>query len=306
MEKIRIKDFKLILKNSFNTVFNVLIYILLFETIYKGAIYLLFKPFINFIISLFIRAGGYQILVNGDISSFFFSLWGILMILVLLTLSVIIVYYEFLVLLLLVDKGKNKEAINLTLLMKEAFFHMKKVFGKVQLGLGLYILVLVPLLNIGFKSSFMPSLSIPDFIVDELEKYKGGAILVTALLLFLIYLFAKLFIVLPIMAFADKNFREAASLSYKTTKGQGVKIGLFIVLATIFWGLLGVLPLLIFENSNLFLFKLLTLLSNIILMVFTLLASPFILSVSYESYEIYVSKGLLEKTDVFKKQTLVG
>ncbi|MCB5288322.1 MAG: glycerophosphoryl diester phosphodiesterase membrane domain-containing protein [Candidatus Cloacimonetes bacterium] len=63
--------------------------------------------------SLFIRAGGYEILVNGEIAKFLLSFTGILMILIVLTLSVVLIYYEFSVILLILDNSKKKEKIKL-------------------------------------------------------------------------------------------------------------------------------------------------------------------------------------------------
>ena len=79
---IKTKD---ILKKSFLSVYEVSLYLLVFELIYKGLILVLFKPILNIIVSLFIRAGGYEILVNGEIAKFLLSFTGILMILLVLT-----------------------------------------------------------------------------------------------------------------------------------------------------------------------------------------------------------------------------
>ena len=81
--------------------------------IYKGLILILFKPILNIIISLFIRASGYEILINGEISQFLLSFTGILMVMVVMTVSVILIYYEFSVILLILDRNNKKERIKL-------------------------------------------------------------------------------------------------------------------------------------------------------------------------------------------------
>ena len=68
-----------------------------------------------------------------------------------------------------------------------------------SIGIALYILVLIPFLNVGIQSSLMPTLSIPDFITGEIDKYPGTEYLVLIVILALVFLFAKLFVVLPVM-----------------------------------------------------------------------------------------------------------
>src|SRR5690625_7290823 len=99
----KILNTKIILKDSFEMVYKAAIYLLLFELIYKGLILILFRPIINIIISLSIRARGYEDLVNEEASQFLLSFTGILMVLVVMIISVILVYYKFSVILLLLD-----------------------------------------------------------------------------------------------------------------------------------------------------------------------------------------------------------
>ncbi len=293
MYKVKLADVKNMMKDSMKSTFHIGIYILLFEVFYKGIIYILFRPLLNLISSFFIQAGGYEILINGDIKNFFFSFWGILMVLVLTLLAILIIYYEFTVLLILIDRSKKKKEIKLNLVMKEAVTHTDRVFEKIQVGLGIYMLVLIPILNLGFSSSLLPSLAVPAFIIDELEKWHGGVFLILLGIIVLIYIFAKLFLVLPIMVFSNKDFKDSAKISFRTMKGQGIRISGVIILATLIWGSIGSLPVLLFENSSSVIFQILSLISSIVLLIFTLLASPFILTMSYEIYNFYVEKGAI-------------
>src|SRR5699024_12275441 len=116
--------------------------------------------------------------------------------------------------------------INLLEITEKSLIKLKNVIKNRHIGLALYILVLIPILNIGIQSSLLPTLSIPDFITGEVAKYPGSEILFILLGVGLIYLFAKLFITLPIMTFGNKSFREASKLSFKTIKGEGFQIAL--------------------------------------------------------------------------------
>ena len=300
MEK-RILNIKNILKNSLGMIYEAGIYLLLFEIVYKGLIFILFKPALNSIISLFIRAGGYQILVNGEISQFLLSFTGILMIIIVMIISVVIVYYEFAVILLILDSSKKKEKIKLLKITEKALIKSKNVIKNKHIGISLYILVLIPILNIGIQSSLLPTISIPDFITGELDKYPGSEILLVGVGIALVFLFAKLFIVLPIMIFSDKSFKEASKMSFKTIEDEGFQIAFLIIGGMLVWLALTYLPFMILENTEFILLRILRGASNISMSIFTLLISPFILSISLETYNTYVKYGDINRSAIYEE-----
>ena len=291
------KNNKLSIKNiiidSFKMIYDVGIYLLLFEVIYKGLILILFKPVLNIIMSLFIRAGGYEVLVNGDISRFLFSFSGVLMVLIVMVTSVVLVYYEFTVILLILEQSKKKQQIKLLEITEQALIKLQSVIQIKHVGLALYILVLIPILNVGIQSALVPTLSIPDFIIGELAKYPGSEYLFMLLAFLLLTLFAKLFLVLPIMILEQKSFNEASKTSFKVIKGEGFQIALIIFVGLGLWLALSNLPFMLLENVQFILLRILRWLSNISMTVFTLLISPFILAISLGVYYDYIRIGQL-------------
>lgn len=290
-----------ILKNALIMIYKTGIYLLLFELVYKGLITIIFKPILNSIVSLFIRAGGYDILVNGEISQFLLSFTGLIMIVVVMTVSIAIVYYEFTVILLILDRSRKREEIKLLKITENALLKLKNVIKNGGVGIALYILVLIPFVNIGVQSSLVPTLSIPDFIIGEVSKYRGSEVLFFVLGFVLVYLFAKLFIVLPIMIFSDKSFKDAAVMSFRRIKGESLQIAFLIILGMLIWISLTYLPFMILENTEFLLLRILRGASNISMTVFTLLISPFILAISLETYNSYVELGSLEKCKFYEK-----
>lgn len=288
-------DSKSILKKSFKIIYDSALYLLLFEILYKGLILIFFKPIINIIIFLFIRAGGYEILVNGEISQFLLSFTGIFMIIVVTSLAVVLVYYEFSVILLILDSSKKKEEIKLLFITERALLKLKNVIQSKNIGLAMYILLLIPILNIEIQSSLLPVLSIPDFITGEIAKYPGSGVLFFVLSFALMYLFAKLFLVLPLMVFSDRSFKEASKISFETIKGEVFKIALLIITGMIVWLILTYLPFMIVENVQFILRRLLRALSSASLSIFTLLISPFILSISFGIYSSYLELGYFNR-----------
>ncbi len=297
MEK-RILDKKSILKNSLIMIYKSSIYLLLFELIYKGIITILIKPILNSIVSLFIRAGGYDILVNGEISQFLLSFTGLVMIVIVMMISIVIVYYEFTVILFILDMSRKKDEIKLLQITENALLKLKNVVKYDHIGISLYILVLIPFLNIGIQSSLVPTLSIPEFITGELSKYPGSGVLFVLLGFVLVFIFAKLFIALPVMIFSDKNFNESARISFKTITDEGFQIALLIISGMLIWLAVTYLPFMIFENTEFILLRMMRFISNISMTIFTLLISPFILSISLETYNAYVEFGDIEREEI--------
>ena len=140
-------------------------------------------------------------------------------------------------------------------------------------------------------------MSIPDFIIGEVAKYPGSEILFILLGLCLVFLFAKLFIVLPIMLFSNKSFKEASRLSFKVIKGEGFQIAFLIIVGMLIWIGLTHLPFMLLENTQFILLRFLRGASNISMTIFTLLISPFILSISLETYNDYINFGDLKREE---------
>ena len=291
-------NIKNILMDSFRNIYDVGVYLLLFELVYKGLILILFKPVLNVIVSLFIRAGGYEVLVNGDISRFLFSFSGVLMVLVVMVTSVVLVYYEFTVIILILEQSKKKQEIKLLELTQEALLKLQNVIQIKQMGLALYILILIPILNIGIQSALVPTLSIPDFIIGELAKYPGSEYLFIFLGLILLSLFAKLFIVLPVMILENKSFNEASKKSFRVIKGEGFQIAFTIFIGLALWLLLSDLPFMLLENVQFIVLRILRWFSNISMTLFTLLISPFILAISLSVYYDYIRIGQLSVGEI--------
>ena len=78
----------------------------------------------------------------------------------------------------------------------------------------------------------------------------------------MVYLFAKLFIVLPIMIFSEKSFKEASKISFKTIKGEGFQIAFLIIVGMLTWIMLTYLPFMVLKNVQFILLRVLRGVSN--------------------------------------------
>ncbi|OLS02698.1 glycerophosphodiester phosphodiesterase family protein [Tissierella creatinophila] len=300
MEK-RVLNEKRILNNSLRMIYDTFIYLVLFEVIYKGVILVIFKPIIEIIVSLFNKDGSYMFLVNEDITRFLLRSTGYLMIVVLMIISIILVYYELSVILLILDSGKKKEKIKLLQITETALLKLKDVIKNKNIGLVLYILILIPIFNIGMQTSLYPIFSFPHWIIKKISKFPGSEILSILLGIGLIYLFTKLFIVLPIMIFSNKSFKEASKISFKTVKNEQFKIAFLMMIVMLIWLILTYPPFMILEILQSMLPLIIRSASNISITIFTLFIAPFILAISLENYNLHVRSGDLDREEVYEK-----
>ncbi len=275
--------------------------LLAFELFYKLLVILIFKPLIGLTINLSSRLAGYSVLLNKDIFNFLMSLWGALALLIILSISVFVVYYEFSVILILLSQARRGSKPDLVLAMKAGLVPLGRVYTRGFLGLSLYILALIPLVNIGLKSSLLPEINIPNFITGEIEKYPGGALALVLGAIFLLYLFSKLFLVLPIMVFEAKNFKYARAKSKSLTKKNRLRLGGLTILLSFLWLNILYIPIGFIDSFSSSLARFIRPFTELSLFVFSLLVSPLTLSLiftSYMEYNEYLSIDELYKSSI--------
>ena len=299
--KNKVSRQKNILKDSFKTIYKASIYLLLFEIIYKSLLLILFKPIRTPIISLFVKSKTQEVLFNEEAASFLLSATGVIFTIVLIAIFIIFIYYEFTIILLVLNSIKNKEKISLLKINKKALLKVKDTIKNKSIGLALYILALIPILNMGLVLSILPTLSMADLIPGKSYSFLGISILLFTAGLVIIYLFVKLFIVLPIIILGDKTFKEALQISFKTIRGENFK-SIFFLLSGVFIFLIIIrLPFNTLDNLNFRLLSTLRSISNVSMTIFTLSITPILLSISFETFSSYNKLGYLSKEEIDKK-----
>lgn len=219
-------------KTLFAAVRTVLPILILFEVLYRAVTILLVKPLLTGFLQLMLNISGFQLALNDDILGFFLTVPGIVAAVVLIVVSALFIYFEFAVVIILCYCGISGHDVTLRGAMGRALRSLKLLRSPSLIGFSPYALLLLPVANLGYSSSLMPSLVIPNFITGELAKMNGGPFLV-----FLIY--AALFIVffctiftVPIMVLREVNFGKAWGESFKLLKTAGLRLlggyGLFL------------------------------------------------------------------------------
>lgn len=243
--------------------------LLLFGFSYQLAVALLFKPAIRFILGFSMRAKGYPVLINVEITDFFRSITGLLVGFVVAVIAAIAAYYEFSSILYILKIGEQKYQENQSLLfsLEKAFFSLEALQSTDIIGFFFYALLFLPLLGLGISSSILPSIDIPRFITGELEKHIWGIPALLAVIVLGVYLFVRLFFVLPIMAFEKESFFGAAAKSFRYTRKNVFRIFALIVLSMLLSAAIVGIPFFLFMQLRgiLFLpFKIISLLLTVL------------------------------------------
>ncbi len=205
---------------------------LIFETIYKLLAMVVFIPMISMIFNGLLSIAGFKAITNNELLRFGFSRYGFLTVLILLPIAIILIFLEFSMLIIISyysNKGKR-------VLIGDAFIkslgYLPSIFKYGILGIATYLLLLVPLLNIGIGSTLLPSIEIPNFISGELFKTTTGIISYTIVFAIIIYLNIRWIYSLHIIVLeGNNNFRAAAKKSSKMVKGNYFKIALRVLVS---------------------------------------------------------------------------
>ncbi len=97
------------------------------------------------------------------------------------------IFYELGYYFLLVEFQKSKKEYNIYEIIKKLNSKWKKFFGFSSLFIVIYFILLLPLASFGLQTELTESFKIPNFVVDELLKTTGGAILYFSVIALIVY-----------------------------------------------------------------------------------------------------------------------
>ncbi len=121
---------------------------------------------------------------------------------------------------------------------------IKSLLGPQLIWVSIYLLLTIPLANLGLRSSILEHLKIPVFISGELTKTVFGKIGYSTLLLLICYLNLRLIYFLPLTILTDYNAKEALLESWKLSRGKRQwRLLSKIILTSLFISVIGTVAL---------------------------------------------------------------
>ncbi len=273
-----------------------------FEIIYKLSTSIIFIPLFLSIFKLITKVSGYTYLTFENIFNFLLNPLTLIFLLFLILIMTFYTIIDISTIIIILDSSYAQKKITI----KEAFIlSLKKsiqVFKPQNILLSFLIMFLIPFLHLGISSSFISTISIPEFILDFIMNNNFLLAIYIILVILLCYLLFKWLYAIHYYVLEDCDFKEARKKSTNLSKKNKFKDFLSIVITEliisaiyflfIFLGIVLILILTkVFSKTNLFSnlsITIIWLLIALSFVVLTLLTTPIcyaIISVLYYQHK---------------------
>ena len=122
------------------------------------------------------------------------------------------------------------EATSLRLVLRQVWRTIKKLAHPQGLLMIVYLILLLPLGQLGLTSVLTKKVAVPPFISEELSKNPSQSLLYSGVLLVITYLNLRLILTLPLLGTTSAGVWEAFVTSWRLTRWRSLRIlGLFVV-----------------------------------------------------------------------------
>jgi glycerophosphoryl diester phosphodiesterase len=122
------------------------------------------------------------------------------------------------------------EVTSLRLVLRQVWGTIKKLVHPQGLLMIVYLILLLPLGQLGLTSVLTKNVAVPPFISEELSKNPSQSLLYSGVLLVITYLNLRLILTVPLLGTTSAGVWEAFVTSWRLTRWRSLRIlGLFVV-----------------------------------------------------------------------------
>jgi glycerophosphoryl diester phosphodiesterase len=122
------------------------------------------------------------------------------------------------------------ETTSLRLVLRQVWGTIKKLFHPQGLLMIVYLILLLPLGQLGLTSILTKKVALPPFISEELSKNPSQSLLYSGVLLVITYLNLRLILTVPLLGTTSAGAWEAFVTSWRLTRWRSLRVlGLFVV-----------------------------------------------------------------------------
>ncbi|HEY6684334.1 MAG TPA: glycerophosphoryl diester phosphodiesterase membrane domain-containing protein, partial [Propionibacteriaceae bacterium] len=161
--------------------------------------------------------------------------------LVIAIVAVIAILAELVTLFVLASHHQDGDATSLRLVLRQVWGTIKKLAHPQGLLMIIYLILLLPLGQLGLTSILTKKVAVPPFISEELSKSPSMNLLYSAVLLLIGYLNLRLILTLPVLGTTSAGVWEAFVTSWRLTRWRSLRILGLLVVVTIPAGVAAVL-----------------------------------------------------------------
>lgn len=202
--------FKLLYQNKGRFSINALLLQLIMIFISSTYLILLFNLMLKV-------AGQSQLTINNWLEIVSHPASVILLIIFILSIAFLI-YVEFSLLVYMVYAGFNRQIITFKSIFKNAFINVRKLIGVPVIFFIIYLILMIPIANLGLSSVLTKNIYIPKFLTEELMKTTKGIIFYSAFMIIIFILNFKLIFTLPLTILNRQSLFKNMKLSWQITK----------------------------------------------------------------------------------------
>ena len=174
--------------------------VLQFTIIYKLIILFCLSPILRLILKEYLKKASVSIAFNQNMIEVFLSLPGIIIFLSLVLTMMLLIYYNLYVIIQIITLEHQKQSYQLKEIVLKSIINLKTIHKPTFVLSGLYMLLLLPLVHVGYINNYVPRWDIPSFVLNELQLTLQGQIL-TGLIYLLYYGLYIMMIFVPLYLF---------------------------------------------------------------------------------------------------------
>lgn len=219
-----------IMKNSIINLKKCFYRAFIFESFFKFISFIFIIPSTMFMFKLLTRILGLKAIINGDFLKFITKIRGLLSIIIIGIFAALIILLEFGCLTSLSLQSHSTDEISILKALKTSCSKLKNILKPSALLLVLYIMIILPFINIGLNSSVIKSLSIPKFVMDSLYSHPIYTVLYFIFIIAVYYLSIRLIFSIHLILSNNLSVSQAMKESIKITRKRVIKISWILLI----------------------------------------------------------------------------
>ncbi len=200
-----------------------------FELIYKLSTTLIFTPLFLSIFKIITKVTGFNYLTFENIFKFLLNPLTLIFLFLLILLMTFYTLIDISTIIIILDSSYQNKKITIKEALILSLKKAKQVFKKGNLLFPFLVIFLIPFLNLGISSSFISTISIPEFILDFIIKNNLLFCFYLILMFILCFLLFRWLYAIHYFVLENCNFKEARLKSSNLSKKNKIKDFLTII-----------------------------------------------------------------------------
>jgi len=201
-----------------------------FELIYKFSTAIIFVPFIWGLFDLIMRVRGYYYLTLENIGAFLLNPFTILALLLIFVIATVGAMIDISAVIFILDQSSQGQKVHLQQVVRFSLKNALRAWKPKNFMLVIVVLLFMPLANIGMASGLLSTISIPEFIMNYIEKNSVLSVLFALAMLVITILIMRWMYAFHYFTLEGCSFKEARRKSSSLIKKRRLRDFLYMLL----------------------------------------------------------------------------